>query len=280
MVEAAGGLESTGRRDAPAAGTAAAAARSASRSWLVPRSTEPGARIIRIGAPEVLAAPPEPAPARGGARRWPWLAAGGVAALSLAVCAAAGAVAATPPDAATGEPEPDVRLPIAGEGWQAAPSAAAMPGARASVAGAAAPAPPAAPPLARDRSAARPAPPAAPRVSAHDHYLEQAARAFRAGRHQVALERVDRAIERRRSAAAFRLRAEILLASGQAAAALEAADRAVDIAPRDADGWLTKGMVHYQLRQLDDARRALERTLALAPDSPEADSVRLLLGDP
>jgi len=64
----------------------------------------------------------------------------------------------------------------------------------------------------------------------------------------------------------------------------EAADISVEwddigLAPGSARAWLTKGMLHYELKQYADAKAALERNLALAPNGGNAETVRLLVED-
>ena len=110
--------------------------------------------------------------------------------------------------------------------------------------------------------------------------LVDAHRAHRAGSHDQALEHVERALRLApRSSRALSLQAEILMALGRTPEARAPATGAVESAPRRAPAWFTKGMVHYELGEMSEAREALDRYLQLRPDGRHADAIRLLLED-
>jgi DNA-binding response OmpR family regulator/tetratricopeptide (TPR) repeat protein len=110
--------------------------------------------------------------------------------------------------------------------------------------------------------------------------LAGAHRAHRAGAHEAALQHVDEALTLApRSSLALSLKAEILMTLRRTAEAREPASRAVEFAPRRAPAWFTKGMVHYELGEREQAREALERYLQLRPEGRHAGSIRLLLED-
>lgn len=104
-----------------------------------------------------------------------------------------------------------------------------------------------------------------------------ARRAKRKGDRLEALQLVDDALAIRRSSSALVLKAEILLAVGDAAAALEVANEATRIASRRAQGWRVKGLAHYEQKDYAGARTAFTRYLELAPKAKDADDVRAIL---
>ncbi len=120
---------------------------------------------------------------------------------------------------------------------------------------------------------------AAPEVvqSSYKALIKEARRMHRRRRYGEALALVDQAIAERRASRAYQLKADILMGKGDTKLALVAADRAVKIAPRSAKAWLTKGMLHYELKHYPKAKKALERYLTLKPNAGNADTIRMLL---
>ena len=113
--------------------------------------------------------------------------------------------------------------------------------------------------------------------SSFKELMKEARRMHRHHRYDEALALVDQAIAERRASRAYQLKADILMGKGETKTALVAADRAVKIAPGSATAWLTKGMLHYELKQYPQAKKALERYLALKPNAGNADTIRMLL---
>ncbi len=116
-------------------------------------------------------------------------------------------------------------------------------------------------------------------VKGFKEFMNEARRAQRHREYDQALGLVDQALAERRSSRAYQLKADVLLAKGDPEAALDAADRAVAMAPKSARCWLTKGMLHYELKQYGEAKRALERYLELNPKAGDADTIRMLIQD-
>lgn len=107
---------------------------------------------------------------------------------------------------------------------------------------------------------------------------DDARKAFRRRRYEESLKLVEEALELQpRSARALDLKANILLGMKRLRDARGVAELAVKHGPRSADAWLTKGMIHYELEEYPQARTALGTFLELAPDSPKAEDVRLIL---
>jgi len=69
------------------------------------------------------------------------------------------------------------------------------------------------------------------------------------------------------------------MAMGKSREALDAASKAVEVGRRSAGAWLTKGMLHYELKEYPAAKRALEKYLELKPNASDADTIRMLLED-
>ena len=61
----------------------------------------------------------------------------------------------------------------------------------------------------------------------------------------------------------------VALARKDEATALRMANEAVKVAPGSPAAWLLKGRLHARLKQVDEARTALRRAVALAPRAPE-----------
>jgi CheY-like chemotaxis protein len=108
-------------------------------------------------------------------------------------------------------------------------------------------------------------------------HFSDALRAYRRGNYDEALAAVDRALEAKSSAQAFDLKANILLGLRRPDEAKQAAATAVRKGASRARHWLTKGMIHYELKEYADARAALQTFLELDPVGPYADDVRDLL---
>jgi CheY-like chemotaxis protein len=126
----------------------------------------------------------------------------------------------------------------------------------------------------------RPKADAAPAASAptfSDEYAS-ARRAYRRKNYDDALASVDAALALRPdNAGALDLKANILLGLGRAADAKASTAAAVKQGPKRARNWLTKGMVHYELKEYAAAKEAFEVYLDLDPISPTSDDVRDLL---
>ena len=92
---------------------------------------------------------------------------------------------------------------------------------------------------------------------------------LRAADEEGALEAADRAIEiDPRDAYAHRLRAECLLAMGRLEEAMAAADRALELDPLDASAHLARAEALRSLGRLDDAAAAESRARELGPSAP------------
>jgi tetratricopeptide (TPR) repeat protein len=113
-----------------------------------------------------------------------------------------------------------------------------------------------------------------------DSALAEADRLLRAGRLEAARERVAATGER---ADALALGAVIAVAANRREEAVEAARRAVDLAPASAAAWLALSYAEQAKLNLEAARRAAQRSVAAAPDSALARSrlaeTHLALGD-
>jgi hypothetical protein len=155
-------------------------------------------------------------------------------------------------------------------------------------AGAALAMPPDATPMARVVDARPPPPPdAAPRrpadarpPSRRDQWREldrKARRAQRNGRLDEALELANDALEIRRSARTYSLKADILLDLGRRREALSAIDDAVAATPRSAQVWKTKGLLHWELEDYADAKKALRRYLELNPGAADKDQIQAII---
>ncbi len=110
-------------------------------------------------------------------------------------------------------------------------------------------------------------------------HLADARRAQRRRHYEEALASVELALAERRAARAYQLKADILMSMGRSREALDAANTAVKIAPKAAGGWLTKGMLHYELKEYPAAKKALQTYLELKPNARDADTIKLLLED-
>src|SRR5207249_2407757 len=69
-----------------------------------------------------------------------------------------------------------------------------------------------------------------------------------------------------------------MLRDGDFAGAEPVLVKAVIVDPAAADGWRHLGIARAQLGDKDGARRAYKKYLALAPNAPDADQVRAILG--
>jgi outer membrane biosynthesis protein TonB len=107
--------------------------------------------------------------------------------------------------------------------------------------------------------------------------IAEAKKLRRKGKLAEALSKVNEAISDKPTGAAFTLRADLLLASGDKRAALDAASQAVQLSPKSATAWRTKGTIHYDLEDYAGAKAAFERYLAIAPGAKDATEVRLLI---
>jgi DNA-binding response OmpR family regulator len=107
----------------------------------------------------------------------------------------------------------------------------------------------------------------------YDQLYVEAKRARRHGDYDAVLDFAVRALEQRQTAQAFALQAEALLALGEPARALPAAQSAVALRPRHAHAWYIKGRIHRSLGQSDLAREAFEEYLELEPDGRRSDQV-------
>lgn len=122
-------------------------------------------------------------------------------------------------------------------------------------------------------------PDAAPPAAADDWkaLIDQARAAQRAGKLEQALALAEQAVSLRRSARTYRARAEIELDQGNRRAALASLDEAVGLAPSWSSLWKSKGMLHWELTEYKEAKRALARYLDLKPDARDADEIRAII---
>jgi hypothetical protein len=107
--------------------------------------------------------------------------------------------------------------------------------------------------------------------------LSEARKLRRRRKPDEALVLVDRAISVRQSSAAYALRADLLLSLGDKPGALDAASRAVELAPRSASAWRSKGTVLYDLEHYSAARAAFERYLEISPSARDGAEIRTLI---
>jgi regulator of sirC expression with transglutaminase-like and TPR domain len=91
------------------------------------------------------------------------------------------------------------------------------------------------------------------------------------------LQIIEQLLERRRSGSLYALKAEILHKMGQRQAALEADEAAIAAGAVGANVWLTKGLIHYELKQYAEAKQALSRYLQLRPRAHDAESIRVIV---
>lgn len=117
----------------------------------------------------------------------------------------------------------------------------------------------------------------APPAPGYKELLEQARREQGAGRIAEALALVDQVLAQRRTARALTMKADLLLAQGQEADALQATAEAVKLSPSYADAWLTQGTIHYARQDYAGAKAAFTRYLELRPSGRRADEVRMIL---
>jgi hypothetical protein len=110
-------------------------------------------------------------------------------------------------------------------------------------------------------------------------YMKEAKRAQRQRRYDEALALVELALADRQKASGYQLKADILMAQGKPRDALGAIDEAVRLSNRAHKAWLTKGMLHYELKEYPEAREALEKYLELKPNARNADTIKILLED-
>ncbi|HET6611674.1 MAG TPA: tetratricopeptide repeat protein, partial [Kofleriaceae bacterium] len=109
----------------------------------------------------------------------------------------------------------------------------------------------------------------------------EARRLANRGQNQAALESIDAALAiNPLDARALTLKADILYARGRYAEALKYANAATSERRTYAQGWLSKGLIHLELGQPDDAKKALSRYLELRPDAPNARDVKRLIEAP
>ena len=121
----------------------------------------------------------------------------------------------------------------------------------------------------------------APKPETEKTYRELLNLANRARRRDPsrALRLLDESLAKRRTSRAYTLKADIMMDQGNSSGALRAIQRAVRANGGNANAWLTKGLIHMQLKQYSSAKPALQRYLTLRPKGRKADTVRSLLAD-
>ncbi len=107
--------------------------------------------------------------------------------------------------------------------------------------------------------------------------LLKRARSLKRSNPSRALALIDKSLQSRETSSAYALKADILRDTGRPEAALKAASAAVRVGPGRSSSWLTKGLIHYQLRQYASAKAAFQRYLQMKPNSRRSESVRALL---
>jgi CheY-like chemotaxis protein len=118
-------------------------------------------------------------------------------------------------------------------------------------------------------------PPAAPDYKA---LVKQGRKALARGDRAGALAAADQALaENPNGSEALALKCELLYNQGDKTGGLELCDQAIAANGANADAWLNKGMIHFDLGQNDQAKRAFERYLELRPNARDAQSVRDIL---
>lgn len=88
--------------------------------------------------------------------------------------------------------------------------------------------------------------------------------------HQVVAELERRMAEDPDFSEPWRILAMVRAQQGDLTSALEAADRAVALAPRDHQAYLTRGRISFQLKRFEQALEDTRRAVELAPGSPVA----------
>jgi regulator of sirC expression with transglutaminase-like and TPR domain len=73
------------------------------------------------------------------------------------------------------------------------------------------------------------------------------------------------------------LKAEILYDAGEKAKALGLCNTVVSANPANADAWLTKGLIHLDMGDNNQARAAFTKYLELRPTGDRSETVRGLL---
>jgi protein O-GlcNAc transferase len=92
-----------------------------------------------------------------------------------------------------------------------------------------------------------------------------------AGRHEQALAGLDRVlVGDAKNASALEQKAFVFLAMRSYGACVEAAQRALDLAPNLASAWNVMGMALTRSNRLEDAQDALEKALSIKPDFVDA----------
>ena len=94
-----------------------------------------------------------------------------------------------------------------------------------------------------------------------------------------ALKLLEQSLAIHPSSRAYAMKADILMDLGNNQSAMQAANAAVRVGPSNPVAWLTKGLLHYQLRQYSPARVALQKYLDLRPNGVRAPAVRSMLED-
>ena len=110
-------------------------------------------------------------------------------------------------------------------------------------------------------------------------YYEQARAAARQGRNEDALALLDRALGVQPNGEdALLLKAKILRDKKRSSDALTLVNQYLKGRPYSVDGWRQKGLVHFDLGEVDKAKIALGKALTLAPPgSADAEAIRALL---
>lgn len=110
-------------------------------------------------------------------------------------------------------------------------------------------------------------------------YFEQARAASRQGRTDDALALLDKALSVQANGEdALLLKAKLLRDKKRTNDALALVNQYLKARPYSVDGWRQKGLVHFDLGEVDKAKKALDKALTLAaPGSADAESIRALL---
>ncbi|GAB4558033.1 MAG: hypothetical protein Tsb0020_02650 [Haliangiales bacterium] len=104
--------------------------------------------------------------------------------------------------------------------------------------------------------------------------IKEGRQALSAGRIGDALDLSNRSLVMGRTARALTLKADVLLAQGKPGPALMAITEAVQVSPRNAAAWYSKGMIHRAQGERAPAKQALEKYLEIAPTGRRAGQVR------
>jgi hypothetical protein len=119
---------------------------------------------------------------------------------------------------------------------------------------------------------------AAPPRDEYTQRYDEARAAHRRGRLDEALDKIDDALELKRTARALELKADILVDMGDTGAALVLLDNALGMSS-SAGLWKKKGWAHYKMRDYDAAKAAFTAYLEKAPRARDAEMIRNLIGE-